>query len=63
MPRLSKGRKKLLDQLRQLAEQNALTCRIEHFLLHRSVPVDVRHNAKILREELAVWAAKQLNLP
>jgi acyl-CoA synthetase (AMP-forming)/AMP-acid ligase II len=34
---------------------------IRHLLVYpRSLPVDVRHNAKISREELSVWAAKQL---
>ena len=32
----------------------------EHILLHPSLPVDVRHNAKIFREELSKWAATQL---
>jgi acyl-CoA synthetase (AMP-forming)/AMP-acid ligase II len=30
------------------------------FLFRRSLPVDVRHNAKINREQLAVWAARKL---
>ncbi len=30
------------------------------FLRHPSFPVDVRHNSKIFREKLAVWADKQL---
>jgi acyl-CoA synthetase (AMP-forming)/AMP-acid ligase II len=29
-------------------------------LFHKSLPVDARHNAKINREALAVWAARQL---
>jgi acyl-CoA synthetase (AMP-forming)/AMP-acid ligase II len=29
-------------------------------LFHRSLPVDVRHNAKINREALARWAAKRM---
>jgi acyl-CoA synthetase (AMP-forming)/AMP-acid ligase II len=29
-------------------------------LFHRQLPVDVRHNSKINREQLAVWAATQL---
>ncbi len=32
------------------------------FLFHRSLPVDVRHNAKINREALAAWAEKSLRL-
>ena len=33
---------------------------IRHVLFHRSLPVDVRHNAKINREALARWAARRL---
>lgn len=33
---------------------------IEHVLFHRSLPVDVRHNAKINREALSHWAARRL---
>ncbi len=33
---------------------------IHHFLFHPGFPVDIRHNAKIGREKLAVWATKQL---
>jgi hypothetical protein len=29
-------------------------------LLRRALPVDVRHNAKIRREALAVWAQRRL---
>jgi len=36
------------------------TARIRHFLVHDGFPVDIRHNAKIGREQLAVWAAKEL---
>jgi acyl-CoA synthetase (AMP-forming)/AMP-acid ligase II len=36
------------------------TARIEKVLFHPSFPVDIRHNAKIFREELAVWAARRL---
>jgi hypothetical protein len=37
-----------------------LTERIRYLLFHRSFPVDIRHNAKIKRELLAVWAAKRM---
>ncbi|MGH8500832.1 MAG: AMP-binding protein, partial [Methylococcales bacterium] len=33
---------------------------IHHFLFHPDFPVDIRHNAKIGREKLAVWASKKL---
>jgi hypothetical protein len=49
-----------LAELRQLAAGNPLTRNIVDFFLHPSLPVDVRHNAKIFREQLAVWAARKL---
>jgi len=33
---------------------------IRRILFHRGFPVDIRHNAKIGREKLAVWAARRL---
>ncbi|MHC4401812.1 MAG: fatty acid CoA ligase family protein, partial [Planctomycetota bacterium] len=50
----------LLAEIRDLARANPLTSGIEHFLLHPAFPVDVRHNVKIFREKLAVWAAAKL---
>jgi acyl-CoA synthetase (AMP-forming)/AMP-acid ligase II len=50
---------RLVRELRALAKQHPLTRSIEHFLLRDSLPVDVRHNAKINREQLAAWAATQ----
>lgn len=55
--------KTLFGELRVLAQANPLTSGIEHFLIHRSFPVDIRHNAKIFREKLASWAAKRVQLP
>ncbi len=37
------------------------TSRIQTFLFHPSFPVDARHNAKIFREKLAVWASRRLS--
>ena len=50
----------LTAELRQLGAAHAHTRDIQTFLFHPSFPVDVRHNAKIFREKLAVWAAQQL---
>jgi len=55
--------KRLFAELRERARANPLTEQIEHFLIHRSFPVDIRHNAKIFREKLATWAAKRVQLP
>lgn len=50
----------LLQQVREVAGRNALTKDIRYFLVHRDFPVDIRHNAKIFREKLAVWAEKKV---
>ena len=39
------------------------TEKIPYLLFHPSLPVDIRHNAKIFREKLAVWAADKVELP
>lgn len=54
------ARQRFFDELRQLGSQYDHTRAIDTFLLHRGFPVDIRHNAKIFREKLAVWAARQL---
>ncbi|MCP4114394.1 MAG: AMP-binding protein [Desulfobacteraceae bacterium] len=54
------NKKRLIRELQELAASNDLTKNIEHVLIHPSFPVDIRHNAKIFREELRVWAAKKL---
>jgi len=58
--RSSAAKAALLEEARQLAQSQSLTRPIEAFLLHRGFPVDVRHKAKIAREQLAVWAHQQL---
>ncbi|MER2176204.1 MAG: olefin beta-lactone synthetase [Stenotrophomonas maltophilia] len=50
----------LVERLRREAAAHAHTARIERFLPHPGFPVDIRHNAKIGREKLAVWATTQL---
>jgi hypothetical protein len=39
-----------------------MTGSIETILFHQGFPVDVRHNSKIFREKLSVWATRQLGL-
>jgi acyl-CoA synthetase (AMP-forming)/AMP-acid ligase II len=46
-------------ELRAIGAAHAHTAGIGDFLRHKRFPVDIRHNAKIGREKLAVWAAKQ----
>ena len=49
-------KKELLD----LAKSSPITTDIDRILFHRSFPVDIRHNSKIFREKLALWAKKKL---
>ena len=51
---------RLKGELLALGQQANHTRTIRDFLFHASFPVDVRHNVKIQREKLAVWAAKQI---
>jgi acyl-CoA synthetase (AMP-forming)/AMP-acid ligase II len=46
--------------LLQLAQAHTITKSIRTVLFHPGFPVDIRHNSKIGREELAVWAAKKM---
>jgi acyl-CoA synthetase (AMP-forming)/AMP-acid ligase II len=51
---------KLVEELLALGAQHEHTRTIRDVLFHPSFPMDVRHNAKIQREKLAVWAASRL---
>ena len=57
-----KGKKKrrLKEELLQLASQHEHTKNIDSILFHKAFPVDIRHNSKIFREKLAVWAWKKV---
>jgi acyl-CoA synthetase (AMP-forming)/AMP-acid ligase II len=46
--------------LLRAAQRFPHTQQIHTFLPHHGFPVDVRHNSKIFREKLAVWADKRL---
>jgi acyl-CoA synthetase (AMP-forming)/AMP-acid ligase II len=46
--------------LLQLAQAHSITRSIRTVLFHPGFPVDIRHNSKIGREELAEWAANQM---
>jgi acyl-CoA synthetase (AMP-forming)/AMP-acid ligase II len=59
-PTSAAGQQRLLAELRECGQGHEHTREIEHFFLMKALPVDIRHNAKIFREKLAVWAAQQL---
>lgn len=50
---------KLREELLALAANFPHTQAIRTVLFHPAFPVDIRHNAKIFREKLAVWAKEQ----
>ena len=52
---------KLFNELKFLAQRHQQTAGINEFLIHQSFPMDIRHNAKIFREKLAVWAQQQIS--
>jgi len=53
-------RAEILEALIAAGRNNEQTRAITRFLFHPGFPVDIRHNAKINREELAIWAAEQI---
>lgn len=61
-PRHEAAQQTLLDELHCLAQKYEHTRNIPraHLLLHPSLPVDIRHNAKIFREKLGPWATEQI---
>lgn len=50
----------LRRELLELARRREVTRGVRAVLFHPGFPVDARHNAKIYREKLAVWAARRL---
>lgn len=52
---------RLLAEIETLASNNSLTEAVKYFLIHESFPVDIRHNAKIFREKLTLWAEEKLS--
>jgi acyl-CoA synthetase (AMP-forming)/AMP-acid ligase II len=60
MPRGARARRRFAGELLDLGSRQDITKSIRDVLFHRAFPVDVRHNAKIARERLAVWAARRV---
>ncbi|OIP48326.1 MAG: peptide synthase [Deltaproteobacteria bacterium CG_4_10_14_3_um_filter_60_8] len=60
---LDKGQNqaRLLGDLKEMAARQPLLSNIRHFLIHDEFPTDIRHNVKIFREKLAVWAATRVD--
>ena len=61
-PASDRDARQLRVELLHLGAQNPLTANISRILFHRSLPVDTRHNVKINRELLAVWASRHASV-
>ena len=53
---LKKNKKKITEELLELAKESVITKEIDTILYHKAFPVDIRHNSKIFREKLTRWA-------
>ena len=52
---------KIHQELVAIGAEHEVTSQIKTFLFHPEFPVDIRHNAKIFRDKLAVWAEEKLS--
>ncbi|MBN1641621.1 MAG: AMP-binding protein [Anaerolineae bacterium] len=59
-PATRAARRAFAEELLAHAAAHAITRPIRDVLFYRDFPVDVRHNAKIRREDLAGWATRRL---
>ena len=57
---LEPGKNVSTEELCDRALSQPHTAGIDTFLIHPGFPVDIRHNAKIRREELRLWAEERL---
>lgn len=55
------GKDLIRQQLLSMGSRHEHTRPIQTILFHPRFPVDIRHNAKIFREKLALWAAGKLS--
>jgi olefin beta-lactone synthetase len=53
------ARQKFTEELLERGAKSSLTQSIRKVLFYEAFPVDVRHNAKIFREKLSLWAENQ----
>jgi len=58
--RVTIEQQRLYFELQEIAKQHSQTQGIELFYIHKKFPMDIRHNAKIFREKLALWAQQQV---
>lgn len=61
-PNSAADKQKLIKELLEIGKPNEMTAGIETILFKDALPVDRRHNVKIHREELSVWATSQIDI-
>jgi acyl-CoA synthetase (AMP-forming)/AMP-acid ligase II len=54
------GQEKIRRELLEIGHAYPHTQGIREIIFHPAFPVDIRHNAKIFREKLALWARRQI---
>jgi acyl-coenzyme A synthetase/AMP-(fatty) acid ligase len=59
-PKTSVEKTRLKGELWDIVNSHELTRGVHTIMFHPSLPVDVRHNAKIFREQVAKWAERKL---
>ena len=59
-PTSKQGEETFKDELLNLSSTYDHCQMISEVLFHKSFPVDIRHNAKIYREKLALWAEERV---
>jgi acyl-coenzyme A synthetase/AMP-(fatty) acid ligase len=59
-PQSPAEKENLILEIKSLMAAHAKTKSVLHVLLRQKLPVDIRHNSKIFREQLKPWAEQQL---
>lgn len=60
-PRGKAEQQKLRSEILSICQANERSKLVQHVLLKQNLPVDIRHNSKIFREQLVDWVARQIN--
>ena len=55
------AQKALQLEILELCQKNEKTAMVQHVLLRQKLPVDIRHNSKIFREQLSEWAQTRVD--
>jgi len=59
-PETAADRERFLSELQKLTAAHEVTRSINKFLFRKALPVDIRHNSKIFREQLGPWAQERI---